>query len=86
MYVAMGEGSGLVKGGNLTAKLMSTTAGKRVFGYLMAGTEGYAYGKATRKQEDKGQAGKMPWDLRYFTACLMLLGWEQRNSVTLFKV
>ena len=56
MYIAMGEGSGLVKGGNLTAKLMTTTAGKRVFGYLMAGTEGYAYGAATRKQEDKGQA------------------------------
>jgi hypothetical protein len=56
MYVAMGEGSGLVKGGNLTAKLMSTTAGKRVFGYLMAAAEGYAYGTATRKQEDKGQA------------------------------
>jgi hypothetical protein len=56
MYVAMGEGSGLVKGGNLTAKLVTTTAGKRVFGYLMAGAEGYAYGTATRKQEDKGQA------------------------------
>ncbi len=56
MYVAMGEGSGVAKGSNLTAELMATTAGKRVFGYLMAGTEGYAYGKATRKQEDKAQA------------------------------
>jgi hypothetical protein len=56
MYVAMGQGSGVVKGGSLTAELMTTTAGKRVFGYLMAGAEGYAYGAATRKQEDKGQA------------------------------
>ena len=56
MYVAMGEGSGVVKSGNLTAKLMTTTAGKRVFSYLMAGAEGYAYGAATRKQENKGQA------------------------------
>jgi hypothetical protein len=56
MYVAMGELSGAAKGTNLTAQLMTSTAGKRVFGYLMAGTEGYAYGTATRKQEDKGQA------------------------------
>jgi len=56
MYVAMGEGTGVVKGGNLTAQLMKSPAGKQVFGYLMAGAEGYAYGKATRKQEDKDQA------------------------------
>jgi hypothetical protein len=58
MYIAMGEGSGLAKGSNLTTSLFTSAAGKRVFGYLMAGSEGLAYGVATRKQEDKSQAWK----------------------------
>ena len=62
MYAAMGEVTGVAgaaaKGLTLTERLLATTAGKFVFGSLMAGTEGYAYGVATRPQEDKGQAWK----------------------------
>ena len=64
VYAAMELGGAALKGGavtvsggtNLTKSLLQSNLGKRVFGYLMAGTEGLAYGKATRKQEDKSQA------------------------------
>lgn len=56
LYAAMEFGGGVAKGANLTKVLTGSTVGKKVFGFLMAGTEGYAYGTATRPQEDKGQA------------------------------
>ncbi len=55
--MAMGEeGIEAAGGASLTARLSTSPVGKRVLGYLMAGTEGLAYGVATRPQEDKGQA------------------------------
>ncbi len=56
MYIAMGEAGGVAKGTTLTATLLKSPVGKWAFSSLMAGAEGYAYGKATRPQEDKGQA------------------------------
>ena len=56
MYAAMSEGGGIVKGANLTEKLATSKLGQYVFKSLMAGTEGLAYGVATRKQDDKNQA------------------------------
>ena len=60
VYAAMYMGTralGAVPGvSNLTKVLNATPAGKKVFQYLMAGTEGLAYGTLTRPQEDKAQA------------------------------
>lgn len=55
LYMAMGAGNKLVTGSNLTKNLLASPIGKKVFGLLMAGTEGLAYGVATRPQEDKNQ-------------------------------
>ncbi len=57
VYVAMGLGEEAA-GVNLTKNLFKSGLGKKDFSYLMAGTEGLAYGTATRKQEDKSQAWK----------------------------
>ena len=60
VYAAMYAGTaalGVVPGvSNLTKTLTATPVGKKVFQYLMAGTEGLAYGTLTRPQEDKAQA------------------------------
>jgi hypothetical protein len=45
-----------VAGGNLTAKLATSPAGKRIISYLTAGASGLAYGAATHKQDDPGEA------------------------------
>jgi hypothetical protein len=60
VYVAMGLTTGgagaAAKSTNVTEELLKTPLGKRTYGYLMAGAEGLAYGKATRRQDDKAQA------------------------------
>lgn len=56
LYVAMDEVAGPAKAASLTEHLSASPLGKWVLGSLMAGTEGLAYGTATRKQDDKGQA------------------------------
>ncbi len=43
-------------GTSLTARLMKTPVGKKIAGYLMAGSTGLAYGAATHKQSDPGEA------------------------------
>lgn len=55
VYASMDLAGGFGAGGNLTARLGATAGGRRALGYLLAGSEGLAYGAAVHKQGDSGE-------------------------------
>lgn len=60
VYAALDLGGAVIGAGGkavgLTDRLAASPIGKRVSGYLLAGAEGLAYGAATHKQDDPGEA------------------------------
>lgn len=54
-FVLGGEATGAIGGDTLTARLTATPAGRHAMGYLLAGSEGLAYGAAVHKQNDPGE-------------------------------
>ncbi len=88
LYAAMGAGNkilgSLAGTTNLTKTLFATTLGKRVFGYLMAGTEGLAYGVATRPQEDKTQAWRDAIGFSIFHGIFDVGGLGLKKAIDLF--
>lgn len=73
----------VAEGSPLTRSLLKTPLGKKTFGYLMAGTEGLAYGVATRPEGDKGQAWRDALNFTVFHGVMDVVGLGLKKLIDL---